>query len=782
MSIDDRGFKSALLVALFLSAAPLVTAEPTTPTADDRAVVERLRKAGVVLTETTGVVTGALVKDISDMTEDNFVALGCLKNLKTLNISSKKLNDRTLGLLTGMTALEALLTDSAQFTDAGLAQLTKFPNLKHIAFIHTSLSRNDFTGKGLAALAAMPNLRRLGIGGCKFNDEGMAAVAKLTQLEDLRVGHTYQTEAGNVHLKSLSNLKILWLGQSLQPYANSSNPLSLTEATLKVLVELKSLETLQLSQARYTADTLARLKALPNLKRLTLNNIDIPAADVAKLKAALSNVTVDCKPLSDEDLAKLDKFLKRKKLEENIPIKNAQAGPDQQAVAPITPVLQKYCVGCHSGEKPKGDLALDSLSPDFGANGAAWNKVLERLNEHSMPPKGKPQPSDSEGKTVRDWITSGLKAHQQDRARTQGRALLRRLNRIEYNNTINDLLGTEIKLLNRLPQDGSAYGFDTVDVGLDMAGPTLERYIQAADVALDAALAHGPRPATLKDRFEINETTKEQWSKGKRSDRAFFNLQCLVQSDRVVYFSMLAASPPETWRVLHSARAPTAGRYTYRVKASSYQDQDRLISYLVYAGEVRRGAADARYVGAFDVTEEPSVAEFTVYQNAGDTIRIIPYGVPENWKNGNPRVQPEDFKGAGLGVHWIEVEGPNNPWPPVSYTRLLGQVSLDKGSLADAESILRRLLPKAFRRPVTEDEVKLYVAMVGSSLKQGRTFEEALRLGLKAVLCSPDFLYVKLSPGRLIDFELACRLSYFLWSTMPDDTLLELAAKRPFPK
>ena len=179
------------------------------------------------------------------------------------------------------------------------------------------------------------------------------------------------------------------------------------------------------------------------------------------------------------------------------------------------------------------------------------------------------------------------------------------MNRIEYNNTINDLLGTEIKLLDRLPQDGSAFGFDTVDVGLDMAGPTLERYIEAADVALDAALAHGPRPATLKNRFEINESTKDLVTNGKRLNGAFFSLQCLVQSDRVVYFSMGAATPPETWRVLHSGRVPTAGRYTYRVKASSYQDQDRPVSYLVYAGEVRRSATDARYVGAFDVTEEP---------------------------------------------------------------------------------------------------------------------------------------------------------------------------------
>lgn len=442
----------------------------------------------------------------------------------------------------------------------------------------------------------------------------------------------------------------------------------------------------------------------------------------------------------------------------------------------IQPLLQEYCVGCHSGQKPKGDLALDGLTPDFGADAAAWNKVLKRLNEHTMPPNGKPQPSDSQRQSVTDWITSGLKAHQQDRAQTQGRALLRRLNRIEYENTINDLLGTDIRLLARLPQDGSAFGFDTVDVGLDMAGPILERYIEAADVALDAALAHGPRPVALKNRFEINEQTKNLTSKGRPLERQLFAFRCLIESDRVVYFFSDVGTPPETWRVFHSGRAPVAGRYTYRIQVSSYQDPDRLVSCLVYAGELRRGATEGRYVGVFDVTEEPSVAEFTVYQNAGETIRLIPYGVTGQPRNFNLQ-KPQDYSGSGLGVHWMEVEGPISAWPPISYTRLLGEVSLDNGSLADAENIVRRLLPKAFRRPVTEDEVTLYVTLVDSSMKQGRTFEEALRIGLKGVLCSPDFLYLKLSPGRLNDFELASRLSYFLWSTMPDDPLLKLAEK-----
>src|SRR5689334_13368805 len=88
----------------------------------------------------------------------------------------------------------------------------------------------------------------------------------------------------------------------------------------------------------------------------------------------------------------------------------AQAKPSQRALAPITPILQKYCVGCHSGKEPKGELALDRLSLDFSTDGAAWNGVLERLDNRTMPPQGKPHPSDSERKSAMDWIAGGLKA------------------------------------------------------------------------------------------------------------------------------------------------------------------------------------------------------------------------------------------------------------------------------------------------------------------------------------------------------------------------------------
>jgi hypothetical protein len=135
------------------------------------------------------------------------------------------------------------------------------------------------------------------------------------------------------------------------------------------------------------------------------------------------------------------------------------------------------------------------------------------------------------------------------------------------------------------------------------------------------------------------------------------------------------------------------------------------------------------------------------------------------------------FPGVGWGP--VTITGPIYPqWPPESHVRLLGDVDLERGTLEDAEKILRRFMPRAFRRPVTEEEVARYLALVRTRKEAGRSFEQSLRAGLSAVLCSPSFLCLRedVRPdGRINDFELASRLSYFLWATMPDAELLELA-------
>ncbi len=277
---------------------------------DEAAAAEQLRKAGADVTLTKGVVTGVAVKDLAKFTDADFEALGRLVHLKTLSTSGEQMNDRTLSYLTGLVELEELSTNAAQFSDDGLWQLTLLSNLKQIKFFHTSLKSKDFSGRGFAQFASMKNLRRLTVAGCPFNDEGMAAVGKLTQLENFRTWHTYQSEAGNEHLKSLTNLKSMHLGQRLRKYgAGVSNAHSLTDHTLETIAQIKSLDTLTLAEQKFTTEALLKLKALTNLKRLELTSVDLPEAEVERLKAGLSGVVIDFKPMSAESRTALERLL-----------------------------------------------------------------------------------------------------------------------------------------------------------------------------------------------------------------------------------------------------------------------------------------------------------------------------------------------------------------------------------------------------------------------------------------------------------------------------------------
>lgn len=320
--IDPQGYKAyvELKEAAFrktlaehqagASAAPQASASASVaPAGDEAAIVEQLEKAGAKFTRTKEVITGVRIDDLAKFTDADFEMLGRIKTLKVYSSSGEKLDDRTLAYLAGLTELEDFSTNAAQFTDAGLKQLTAFKNLRQIKFFHTSLRRKDFNGSGLAELAALPKLRALTVAGCPFNDEGMAAVGKLVQLENFRTWHTYQTEAGNVHLKSLVNLKSMMLGQRLRRYGGASNAHSLTDATLEIVSGMKSLDTLYLTEQKFSLAALEKLKALPNLKRLTLSQVDLAAEDVEKLKAALPNVKVDFKPMDATERGRFDRLL-----------------------------------------------------------------------------------------------------------------------------------------------------------------------------------------------------------------------------------------------------------------------------------------------------------------------------------------------------------------------------------------------------------------------------------------------------------------------------------------
>jgi mono/diheme cytochrome c family protein len=456
-------------------------------------------------------------------------------------------------------------------------------------------------------------------------------------------------------------------------------------------------------------------------------------------------------------------------------------GPDaKHDDGQVRPILARHCLECHGVEKPKGDFRLDRLSPDFAdaASRERWLAVLKRVQAGEMPPKAKPRPSEKELQDLSDWITGRAEAAEAAR-RAQGRVVLRRLNRTEYENTVCDLLGVQVNLKEQLPQDGSADGFDNAAAALHTSSFLLERYLEAADTALNLAVANRPKPTTIKKRYSLKETHQVKVT----TERVFRHLD-----DAVVCFCSSA------WQAVGLSPFYPAerGHYRFRISAYGFQSSGKPVTYRVTAGGTRM-TGKRGLVGYFDApADKPTVVEFVQYLEPRTTSSILPYGLP-----GARTVHLEgadNYKGPGLAVQWVEVEGPlHDTWPPPSHYRIFGDLAqapapiynyrdrvevVSKDPVADAERILRAFAGRAFRRTVTEDDIQPFLDLVKARLAAKHSFEQAVRVGLLSVLVSPEFLFLREKPGKLDDFALASRLSYFLWSTMPDEELLTLAEQR----
>ncbi|HSI36139.1 MAG: hypothetical protein ACAI43_06880 [Phycisphaerae bacterium] len=279
-----------LLVAFALITPPALAAAPGQ---------EALEKLGAKVTLTAGVVTQVNV-DVSKFTEADYRTLAAVTSIKKLSTDGKTLNDANLPLLAGLTDLEELSTNSTALSDEGYKGFQAFKNLKSLALFHPSFNNAAFTGKGLAYLKDLPKLERLTFAGSSAGDTAMEAIGQITQLKDFSTWHTAQTQEGNKHLLNLKDLRSLRMGQRLPKGGKPSGP-SFDESTIKLIAQLKSLQKIELFEARLTAKGLEPLKDLPALKEVKLHTIDIPAADVEAVKAMLKDVKVDFKPMTDEE-------------------------------------------------------------------------------------------------------------------------------------------------------------------------------------------------------------------------------------------------------------------------------------------------------------------------------------------------------------------------------------------------------------------------------------------------------------------------------------------------
>jgi len=506
--------------------------------------------------------------------------------------------------------------------------------------------------------------------------------------------------------------------------------------------------------------------------------------------------------------------------------------PDTAGFAGIAkPFLQNHCVSCHGPEKQKGRLRLDTLSNNFAdpAVAAKWAEVVKALNAHEMPPEGEPQPKPEVSGKVADWLAAEL-GHAEILKRTT-RVVLRRMNRAEYNNTIRDLVGVDFNPADKFPEDPPAGGFDNIGQALSISPMQVELYYAAARQILDRALVEGAQPPAIQWRFEPEENTlggdrlrvkrdgnnillndgqnptengftvihHESWNKGV----GFRDFKVPAEGEYVIRWRA-AGRVPTRASVVASARAilekrrdeqtaknPQAKEHHERQLENDLRHFEAYRSYDYGPPRVKLTqdlGGTPSVVGELDIDapeSAPKTYEVRAYftkQSAGVQLAYA-YSVPRSlenfWMQGR-----DEFARPELLLDWIELEGPLHPqWPPASHRRVLfDSPNKEKDEKAYAREILTRFMTRAYRRPARPEEVATKLVLFEKQRAEKPSFVEALKVPLAAVLASPHFLYLvepeapSAQLRKLDAFELASRLSYFLWSSMPDDELFRLAA------
>ena len=463
---------------------------------------------------------------------------------------------------------------------------------------------------------------------------------------------------------------------------------------------------------------------------------------------------------------------------------------------PARAFIDAHCAECHDSDSKKGGLDFDALALklDDPANEARWTLAFDRVLRHEMPPKKREQPPASEREAFMKSLGALLGEHDVMRHTATGRVLWRRLNRAEYENTMHDLLAIDTPLIGMLPEDGSARGFDNVSEGLRLSAAQIEAYLLAADKALDAAIDFRPKPEVKTKRVSYldlqpikDALAKPTGSISKEGQRHHQGYRALP--DALVIFHN------ETYggTTLRDLRANVTGNYRVRLSGYAYQSTNKpqVVAKLMITTFVRN-----RPGAAFDLPlDKPRLMEATVRMDEGELFYMSAAGC--DYAPDGTHVQDiggETYTGSGMAIQWVEMEGPLiGAWPPPSVQRVFGDLEIKpiekpkrrervyevvaKDPAADAERLVTDFAQRAFRRPVTKSDTARYLKLAQDALSEGGTVEAAVRRACKAILVAPEFLFLQEKPGKLDDHALASRLSYFLWSTMPDAELLRLAAK-----
>ena len=454
----------------------------------------------------------------------------------------------------------------------------------------------------------------------------------------------------------------------------------------------------------------------------------------------------------------------------------------------VAPVLERRCVSCHGPETRNADVRLDNLSPDLLRDRRAaetWHDVLNALNRGQMPPRGAPQLTREERSAVVDWLTAAIRGAAETRRGAGGKTAMRRLNRVEYRNTMRGLLGIDLDYTKNLPPDErSRGGFKNNGSALRMSALQLEYYLEAARRGLRSAIVEGPPPRTIAHRATetVADKVREHWSKRLGRTGTF-----VVRSDAF----------------------PDEGEFLIRIRARAelpdkHSPYPRMRVSLGYRADTQ---TPSRQVALVDVASETAeefvfrgrIEEFPRQSRTQSKYPGLLIWIRNAYSDGRPPLEPEEIVSAGKGKkkkRYVWREDPQFPkivvesvdfqaplysrWPPEHHRRLLPQTpGSPAAEPAAVEAALRPFMRRAFRRPVDDADVAQALAFFAKVRPTAASFEQAMRETMAMILISPDFLYrvetAKGSGQRLNGHELASRLSYFLWAAMPDARLSRLA-------
>ncbi len=481
--------------------------------------------------------------------------------------------------------------------------------------------------------------------------------------------------------------------------------------------------------------------------------------------------------------------------------------------ATLPPFLERHCVACHGADVHERGLRLDRLPADFDRKDAAatWTRVLDRVSRGEMPPRDEPRPPEKEVAAFTQELQSRLHQASLAQQKREGRVVLRRLNRTEYETTLRDLLGNQVEVKDLLPDDNLAAGFDKLSTALEVSSVHLLRYQDAAEQAVLSVIPSRP-PTEIK----IRRTGRQVTEAMKTFNDHLGQSVKLVDDTLVMYVRTYGHVPCST------APAPQAGRYRVRASVAAVNTRGRPLP-MMFSCRDMYGREDDDVRGVRDVPAEKQTVieeEFDLKQR--QVIVFTGWTLPteRDFAALKSKDTPlEQYAGPGLAVEWVEIEGPLGLFPSPGYQRLFGNVPLKPRSVAkaeaeglpvppqpakrdegqwlydplvvasakpreDAERLIRAFLPIAFRRPVSNDIADYYVRAAHAHLDKGASFPAAMTTAYKSALCSPHFLFLTEESAakvedstRLDDYAVASRLSYFLWSSLPDAELLKLAAQ-----